>query len=505
MGISSQAQVDLDRRYWVFGRNSLLGFDKGGVTTIGTQPMDATNGSACYSNKNGALVFSVGAYGLYNHITEQQITVPIKALDAIIIPKNSEETLFYIIAINRNGEVRVAEYNTETNAYVLDSRVLLMNSAQHLTAVKHCFLDAYWLITSDVEDKFHTFLVKPDEISEGVVSQTGGFRTITGDMRSSFDGTMLAVSNYTESWVELYGVDKSCGNISFIRRLGKLDPDDDRPLSVCFAPNDKSLYVAWGYQQSRVTQYPIDAPGTIYHAFSYPQNINSLEIAYDDKMYIGVHENGNLSRRIHAIANPNSISGGNRVTLDAIQAANFTNIGWEFPNFIQNHTGGYCNGQTALWTALGEEYYICDLEKETTVLDAGKGFKKYKWTPTGDTTQWIIVSDLGEYIVIVDAFNGCQGEDRTVVKRRCDLEYHIPNAFTPNADGRNDLFRVNGENIESATLHIYNRWGEKFFEGSEWDGNNAQNGVYFYTVTIKGFVKKVAATYNETGTIHLLR
>ena len=52
---------------------------------------------------------------------------------------------------------------------------------------------------------------------------------------------------------------------------------------------------------------------------------------------------------------------------------------------------------------------------------------------------------------------------------------YIPNAFTPNGDGLNDIFRARfGDNITSFRMEIYNRWGEKVFETNDinkgWDG-----------------------------------
>src|SRR5690348_8517189 len=40
----------------------------------------------------------------------------------------------------------------------------------------------------------------------------------------------------------------------------------------------------------------------------------------------------------------------------------------------------------------------------------------------------------------------------------------IPNAFTPNKDGMNDVFRVKGENLQNFKLLVYDRWGEKIYE-----------------------------------------
>lgn len=57
---------------------------------------------------------------------------------------------------------------------------------------------------------------------------------------------------------------------------------------------------------------------------------------------------------------------------------------------------------------LGADKHIC--EGETTVLDAGAGFKNYQWS-TGDNTQTINTSTAGTYIVTVTNFEGCQNSD----------------------------------------------------------------------------------------------
>ncbi|OWY22534.1 hypothetical protein C7N43_33055, partial [Sphingobacteriales bacterium UPWRP_1] len=66
----------------------------------------------------------------------------------------------------------------------------------------------------------------------------------------------------------------------------------------------------------------------------------------------------------------------------------------------------------------------------------------------------------------------------------------IPNAFSPNGDGFNDVFRVSGYNIESVELYIYDRWGNEMYNFTTsdllqgWDGTkkgvNAELGVYVY-------------------------
>jgi len=76
------------------------------------------------------------------------------------------------------------------------------------------------------------------------------------------------------------------------------------------------------------------------------------------------------------------------------------------------------------------------------------------------------------------------------VKKDCPLI--IPNTFSPNGDGINDLFIVNGLKPNS-TFYVYNRWGKKVFGSTfyknNWDGKIQDSsgelipeGVYFYTL-----------------------
>lgn len=95
----------------------------------------------------------------------------------------------------------------------------------------------------------------------------------------------------------------------------------------------------------------------------------------------------------------------------------------------------------------------------------------------------------------------------------------IPNIFTPNNDGHNDVFSIqviDAELISTIEVIIYNRWGEKMYEyiNNEstpelllWDGvassgNKASEGTYFYVITYK---TKAGETITEKGTVSLLR
>jgi gliding motility-associated-like protein len=166
-----------------------------------------------------------------------------------------------------------------------------------------------------------------------------------------------------------------------------------------------------------------------------------------------------------------------------------------------------------LFTALGDEYFICDKEKELVKLDAGKNFSSYKWTPTGDTTQWIIVGEIGDYFVVVKDFRGCGAKDNTKVKRICDFSVYFPNAFTPNNDGLNDYFSPSGNDIIGFNIRIYNRWGQEVFISNnlneKWDGNYNNTpcpvDTYYYITKYQGYQKKKLLEFETKGTFTLLR
>ena len=52
----------------------------------------------------------------------------------------------------------------------------------------------------------------------------------------------------------------------------------------------------------------------------------------------------------------------------------------------------------------------------------------------------------------------------------------VPNAFSPNGDGENDVFRIYGVGIEDVDFRVYNRWGELVFHTT--DRNQGWDGTY---------------------------
>jgi gliding motility-associated-like protein len=102
----------------------------------------------------------------------------------------------------------------------------------------------------------------------------------------------------------------------------------------------------------------------------------------------------------------------------------------------------------------------------------------YVWN-TGDSGIEITVepSETTTYIVTVTDENGCTTTAAitiTVTTPTCEEDVFLPNAFSPNGDGVNDILYVRGVFIDDVELVIYNRWGEQVFSTTDinigWDG-----------------------------------
>lgn len=74
------------------------------------------------------------------------------------------------------------------------------------------------------------------------------------------------------------------------------------------------------------------------------------------------------------------------------------------------------------------------------------------------------------------------------------MTLYIPNTFTPNGDGINDTFGINGEAVKEFNLVIYNRWGDLIFQSDQFDkrwdgtykGKKVPCGSYVYKVMASG-------------------
>lgn len=141
----------------------------------------------------------------------------------------------------------------------------------------------------------------------------------------------------------------------------------------------------------------------------------------------------------------------------------------------------------------------------------------YTWDFGNGNTDTIfepsqVYGQTGTYTVTLIVTDGVCSDTATIVIIAIgESVIIIPNVFTPNGDGSNDMFMVGGENLEEVEGEIYNRWGQKLYEWNSvtggWDGRTLSgelvpDGTYFFIINAKGTDGK---EYFEKGTVTLIR
>lgn len=144
----------------------------------------------------------------------------------------------------------------------------------------------------------------------------------------------------------------------------------------------------------------------------------------------------------------------------------------------------------------------------------------YQWTPpatldnAGIHNPVASPSQTTTYTVQVRDAQGCSAVTAvTVVVRSPECRepfIYVPNGFSPNGDGRNDVLYVRGTGIDEMYFVVYDRWGEKVFETSSqdigWDGRfrgkPLNTDVFGYYLTVRCFNGE---EYFKKGNVTLLR
>lgn len=157
---------------------------------------------------------------------------------------------------------------------------------------------------------------------------------------------------------------------------------------------------------------------------------------------------------------------------------------------------------------LGNDTTLCFGEMLSIKLQ--DSIYRYLWQD-GTTENRYLIDKSGIYALSI-SYASCTNSDTINVDfEKCDCLVLIPDAFTPNNDGRNDLFcPLIDCNIQDYSFMIYNRWGQKIFETTDphekWKGTYsdipAETGVYYYVLK---FINSRDKEYFHKGDITLIR
>ncbi|RLD46642.1 MAG: hypothetical protein DRI86_02615 [Bacteroidetes bacterium] len=140
---------------------------------------------------------------------------------------------------------------------------------------------------------------------------------------------------------------------------------------------------------------------------------------------------------------------------------------------------------------LGDDQEFCNFEEFILTIPNDAEEHTYTWlfdgaTPVSGNSNYFSMQfmGIGDHSLSLSIDNGCYDEV-SLTSMDCQLE--IPNIITPNGDGYNDVFVIDGlENFPNSILKVYNRWGKKVYESNnytnDWDGENVTDGVYFFNL-----------------------
>lgn len=153
---------------------------------------------------------------------------------------------------------------------------------------------------------------------------------------------------------------------------------------------------------------------------------------------------------------------------------------------------------------------------EKTNLNATGGVN-YEWSPVVAMSNPYIArpevspDDTITYTVVGNDVHGCENQDSVTINVN-EPNFYIPNSFTPNNDGRNDVFYIRGKPLEDFELRIMNRLNQTVFISNDyyqgWDGTvqgsgeECSEGAYVYIVT---GTNENGEDVTESGMVNLIR
>ncbi len=155
---------------------------------------------------------------------------------------------------------------------------------------------------------------------------------------------------------------------------------------------------------------------------------------------------------------------------------------------------------------LGRDTSLCTGESIT--LEPSISDVSFVWQDGSDLRDYTVTAP-GVYQLTATNVCGSTTRQITITQSVCGL--FMPNAFTPNDDGINDLFRVKYPGfIRTLQMIIYNRFGQVVFKSADpcagWDGNYKgapqPAGIYVWTIVVTGTDN---TTQSAKGTVQLIR
>jgi gliding motility-associated-like protein len=182
-------------------------------------------------------------------------------------------------------------------------------------------------------------------------------------------------------------------------------------------------------------------------------------------------------------------------------------------DFTSDKSFGYAPLEVVFTNNSSSDDAIDGKKNINSVWNFGNGISMLTYTPSAQPKT--VYNQAGTYSVTLYTTKGdnCLDTLTKVIQVEIPSLLIVPNIFTPNGDGANDLFFLTTTNQSEITMTIIDRWGKTVFDVNsttgniEWDGKNQQgkqvaDGVYTYTLKTRG---KDGVEKDQNGTITLIR
>ena len=449
---SGAASAQIQRTYhWYFGDRAGLDFSSGQPVVDTNGQMSVYSGCATMSDIHGNLLMYTNGKSVWNRNHQvmpngiglgMETSTP--AQSSIIIPMPGHENIYYIFHLTsfdwKDGKqthglkYSVVDINIDNGMgdVTLKNELLLEPVSEALGAVMHENCRDVWVLTHKREtDDFYAFLLTENGVTQTVITTIGNFKNTPYGafyLKISPDGRKVASSafwNYSSSQIQ-----DTLHIFDFNNASGVLSNTiriaDTAIGAYGFSPDNSKLYVHQGEMDAWTHQYDI--------------SLNNQASILASKSLVYYAEYWNMSD--FQIGEGGILVSGKAYTpyLCIIYEPNKSGTACNLVDSAIYLQGRYC------YTSLPE-----------------------------------FVSSYFE-----DAANSCWNQDTPDSVSTEGV--FVPNVFSPNGDGTNDILYVRGENIQHLLFRIYNRWGELVFETEDkhigWDGTYKgkilQAGVFAY-------------------------
>ena len=537
-------------RFWKFGRGQTLDFNSiPPVHSFSMFPFSDESSASVSDPLTGQLLLVAGLDSIYNKNLQSigKMSLNFNGLDVqqcvIIVPMPENDSLFYYFINGYKIDYGIVNVKGN-NGYgsIIFRGNLLNNTNEALTFTKHCNERDYWIIAKDKSQfpKIYSYLLSPTGLnttpilSNGIIPNTypvGGDQT--GLIKVSPNGKHLISTFRLQQKVEMYGFDNGTGICT-----GLFSTDVENPAGVEFSASSELVYmtVNTGWSKFPIDQYsansidasswqaskkPIETVDTNYAA--------GLMLGIDKKIYVSGRKkvNGIELPTLGVINNPNEIGNFCNLNMRQIDPIQFYNP-FDIPNLNSYQKHKPLDISHSNISKLDCLTYYCSTE-----LDTNDQYESCLWI-MGDGTfyssnmvnhQFASIPNAGRIVMNIVNYTKCLADTFTFTIFPCPTDsssptdssfsvladtLFIPNAFTPNADGLNDVIRLHAKNATLNSFKIFNRWGSEVFTTTDlatgWNGtyrgNPCEIGTYYYFIE---FTNSIGRKKTIKGDIQLLR